>query len=59
MLQRKYILLLALMFMLHIIYHGWKILLPPFFYVSQPFGTKMVGMVGMCILTVIVFFVSQ
>ncbi len=53
----KYI--MALMLMLHIFLYVWKALIPFAFSLSQPFEMKMVTMAGMCILTVVVIFISR
>ncbi|MGM9777173.1 MAG: CPBP family intramembrane glutamic endopeptidase [Prevotella sp.] len=45
--------------MLHLFLYVWKASVPPAFSLSQPFEMKMVTMVGMCILTVVVLFISR
>ena len=54
-----YLQIMALMLMLHIFLYVWKTLIPLAFCLSQPFDMKMVTMAGMCILTVVVFFISR
>ena len=56
---KNYLRVFVLMLSLHIFLYVWKVQMPLVLHLSQPFDMKMVAMAGMCILTVVVLFISQ
>ena len=56
---KNYLRVFVLMLSLHIFLYVWKAQMPLVLHLSQPFDMKMVAMAGMCILTVVVLFISQ
>ena len=56
---KNYLRVFVLMLSLHIFLYVWKAQMPLVLYLSQPFDMKMVAMAGMCILTVVVLFISR
>ena len=57
--KKHYSHIFALMLMLHLFLYVWKALASLALSLSHPFNMKMVTMKGMCILTIIVFFISR
>ena len=56
---KNYLRVFVLMLSLHKFLYVSKAQMPLVLYLSQPFDMKMVAMAGMCILTVVVLFISQ